>query len=1044
MQYTKLDQVSHILKRPDMYIGSLRPATEEHYITKEDNTMEMKSFLNSPALIRLFVEALSNATDHAIRHPECTSIKVSLNDEKITVWNNGPSIPIVKNEEGVYIPTMIFGEFLTSSNYDDTEDRMVVGRNGWGIKIVSCLSSLFEIEIVNPEQGLKFKQRWTNHLCAEKPNITKSSRKVGYVQVSWVPDFELFGVPTYSQDMIALIRRYVFDTAITSTAKLYLNNTVVPVKSLKQYAQCFPRPTNDLITFETDDCSVAVTTSSVEEQVSFVNGQQTSEGGKHVDAWRRTVLGPLASKIGLNIKEVRPFFRFIVVARLANPEFGNQNKTKLTHPTPKASITPQQISKMYKWDIVSDIRKLVLSKDNKKLTKISSRGVKTVKGLDHANKAGTKESRKCSLILCEGDSAKTFAVSGMDSGINGVKGRDYLGVFALRGKVLNTRKASNDSISNNREVTSIIQGIGLRIGVDYTVEENFNKLNYGTVILLADADCDGVHISSLIINMFHSLFPSLLERPEPYLVIMRTPLVKCTVKNKTTEFYSQLAFEHFRKRKNIKAKYYKGLGTSTRQEARASFGKKQLNLVYDNNAADCLYKIFGNNSQLRKDWLEDAKEQDLEVPETSVNHPLPISDYLNIEMIKFSLEDCKRSIPTLQDGLKVSQRKILYACFKRGLEYNKDSMKVAQLGGYIASVTQYHHGEQNLYETITKMAQDFIGSNNIPLLFPDGEFGSRICNGSDAASPRYIFTKLAKLTRTIFRSEDDPILEYLEEDGEQVEPRQFYPIIPMILVNGVTAGIGTGWSTSIPNYNPKDCIQWCLDRLYDKKSTVTLTPYYNDFKGTIEQEDNGRFTTRGILDGNVVRELPVGMSTDKFKEKLDKLIDEKKIRRYDNHSTCEEVLFTIKGDTTHLKLDSTINVNNIVLFNNFQSLHKYADIDELLEEFFEERLSMYVRRRSYQLKEYASKITRLVEKIEFIQQVVDGTVDLRRTDLNAHLSNRKTKDLLLVLPINQFSQNMIDKLLKELDTTRDLRKTLKETTAEGIWIRELHELSNSL
>lgn len=1045
--YQKLDQISHILKRPDMYVGSLRRANETHYLPNENDRMELKTFLNSPAIIRLFIEALSNATDHAIRYRDCNTIKIEVDKESglCSIWNNGPSIPITKNEEGTYIPTMIFGQFLTSSNYNDKEERMVVGRNGLGIKLANVFSSHFEVEVVNPEQGLKFNQVWKDHMKAEKPKITKCSRKTSYVQVKWIADFSLFHISSYSDEMIGLFKKYTYDAAVTSKAKIYWNGNVVPVKSLKQYAQCFPSPTQDILHIETKECNVVITTSNEEDQVSFVNGQQTSEGGKHVDSWRKSVLNPLAAKIGkeLKAKDLKPFFRFFVVANLPNPEFSDQNKIKLIHPTPKTAVTSQHINKMAKWEIVSEIQKLCNLKDNRKLSKMSSRGVKAIKGLDHANKAGTKDSKHCSLILCEGESAKTFAVSGIDSGIGSRKGRDWWGIYALRGKVLNTQKASNDSISKNREVSNIIQGLGLKFGVDYTLGENFYRLNYGSVVILTDADDDGIHIASLLINMFHNLFPSLLQRSPSFLTIMRTPIVKCSVQKKTYEFYSQLAFDTFRKGKNIKAKYYKGLGTSTRQEARATFGKKQLSLVLDKDAPDAIYKVFGSESQLRKDWLEDAKEQDLEIPEKSITHPLNISDYLDIEMIKFSLSDCKRSIPTLQDGLKVSQRKILYACFKRGLDYEKDSMKVAQLGGYVASITQYHHGEQNLYETIIKMAQDYIGSNNIPLLYPDGEFGSRLCNGSDAASPRYIYTKLAKLTRKIFRIEDDPILEYIEEDGEIVEPKTYYPIIPMTLVNGVTAGIGTGWSTSIPNFNPKDCIEWCLTKL-DERKTRQLEPWYKNFQGRIEKEGNGKYTTWGVVKDNQVIELPIGLSTDKFKEKLDKLIEDKKLKKYANHSTCEKVYFTISGDMKQIKLDSSININNVVLFNNFQALHKYSDIDEVLEEFFEERLSAYVRRRGYELKQLALKINGLQEKIEFIQDVVDGVIDLRRTDLKEYLRKYKTGDALSVLPINQFGQKTIDKMKRELTITQQERVALKKMTAEDIWKKELNELSKVL
>eukprot|EP00828_Plagiopyla_frontata_P035759 TRINITY_DN47367_c0_g1_i2.p2 TRINITY_DN47367_c0_g1~~TRINITY_DN47367_c0_g1_i2.p2 ORF type:complete len:190 (-),score=24.39 TRINITY_DN47367_c0_g1_i2:586-1155(-) len=168
-------------------------------------------------------------------------------------------------------------------------------------------------------------------------------------------------------------------------------------------------------------------------------------------------------------------------------------------------------------------------------------------------------------------------------------------------------------------------------------------------------------------------------------------------------------------------------------------------------------------------------------------------------MIVFSVSDNLRSIPCICDGFKPGQRKILYSCFLKRL---KSEIKVAQLSGYVSEKSAYHHGEVSLQQTIIGLAQRFVGSNNISLLDPNGQFGTRDVGGKDAASARYIFTNLSGIARKIFVEEDDHIVNYLEDDGERVEPEWYMPVIPMCLVNGAE-GIGTGWSTSIPNYNYK-------------------------------------------------------------------------------------------------------------------------------------------------------------------------------------------------------------------------------------------------
>merc|ERR1719453_892185 len=158
-----------------------------------------------------------------------------------------------------------------------------------------------------------------------------------------------------------------------------------------------------------------------------------------------------------------------------------------------------------------------------------------------------------------------------------------------------------------------------------------------------------------------------------------------------------------------------------------------------------------------------------------------------------------RSIPCVVDGLKPTQRKVVHCCFRRNL---KSDVKVAQLTGYISEHAAYHHGEVSLQGTIIGMAQKFVGSNNVNLLVPSGQFGTRLMGGKDHASSRYIYTRLAPWTRTFFHPDDDQILSYKVEEGQSIEPKHYVPVLPLVLLNGVE-GIGTGWSTSVPNYNPR-------------------------------------------------------------------------------------------------------------------------------------------------------------------------------------------------------------------------------------------------
>jgi DNA topoisomerase-2 len=314
---------------------------------------------------------------------------------------------------------------------------------------------------------------------------------------------------------------------------------------------------------------------------------------------------------------------------------------------------------------------------------------------------------------------------GIDVGAFGKKGRDWFGIYPLRGKILNVRNSTSSVIAKNREITDIIQALNIRYGVDYKKDENFDTLNYGKVMLLCDSDCDGLHISGLIINLFHSLFPTILERDSSFIINMKTPLVRIYMKNDEICFYSTEEYKKYileNPDNKGRVKYFKGLGTSSDKEVRNSFGKKVVQYIRDEKTDDNMNKVFHKKfSDQRKVWLEEYDPKyivDIDIPKMS------ISDFVDREMIKFSIDDCKRSIPNVIDGFKESHRKIIYASFLKNLKYSGKTMKVAQLSGFVAEKTNYHHGEQCLFDTITKLAHDFVGSNNIPLLYRDGQFGT--------------------------------------------------------------------------------------------------------------------------------------------------------------------------------------------------------------------------------------------------------------------------------------------------------------------------------
>lgn len=1118
--YQKINQHDHILKRPDLYVGSTRSRTVEEFVASQDYKIKKKPLKISPAMIRIFVEPLSNAIDNAARSRSSkhnpTKIKINIDKETgmTQVWNDGDYIPIEMHQtEKVYNHTLIFGNLLTSSNYDDSKDRYdISGRNGLGVKLTSIFSREFTVKGLDPHNKKTFKQTWGENMkVASKPVVRATKSEKPYTEVTWYPDFSQFKMSGYTDDIISLFRKYAIDTAMLTKLKVYFNNELIPVKSLVDYSQLYlSSPTNEILNIKTKDCDVVITTSENEDDtqtISFASGVHTSDGGTHVDAWCEAIFRPIVQKFNkgkkpqVNIKDVRQFFRVFVVATVKNPEFESQNKHRLESPSVTTCVNKKHLSTLFKWSVMDRIEDIIRAKELivLKKTERKRKGFTKIDGLDPANNAGGLHSSDCTLILCEGLSAKTYAVTGIDVGVFGKKGRDWFGIYPLRGKLLNTRNAKPASIAKNKVISDLIKALGVKHGVDYRKDNNFKTLRYGKIMILTDQDVDGLHISGLIQNFVHSLFPTLLQRSEPYIVSMQTLIARVMKKGGDLLFYDEDAYRRyvsaFKEKypdKKIKKKYYKGLGTNSNKDIKDTFGQKMISIVDDKNSLNSMTKVFHNkHADARKEWLANYDPSSIGLgwkTKCREHISLTISDFIDKELIKFSIDDCKRSIPNVLDGLKEGHRKIMYSVFLRNLKYTGKTLKVAQLSGYVAEHSGYHHGEQILYDTITKMAHDFPGSNNIPLLFRDGQFGTRLSNGKDAANARYIFTKMDALTRLIFRPEDDILLDRIEDDGDVVEPHFYIPILPMVLVNGVTAAIGTGWSCSIPCYNPLDIVksikEWLdMDGMVfvedengdgDICTLPELKPWYRGYTGDIKDDpSNHRYVSWGrvISEGSkrVVDELPIGMSTDSFKEKVEDLLESKMVKGMKNYSTANQVKFVltespngIKCNENTLKLYDYIHTSNMVLFTEEGKIRKFNNINEILDHFCHTRLEYYKKRKQHILKDLRFQITFMGNKKRFLQEVMtgklklyDGRVAREEKDIVADLVTRKydkkkgTADdegtetngynYLLRMQIRSFTKDNLNKLTSDLDSLIKKEDRVKRTSEKQMWLNDLDE-----
>lgn len=1115
-KYQKKSDREHVLDNPDTYTGSMEKTEYGTYIyNDETKTITYKELEIIPGLYKLFDEGAVNCRDHQVRQQQSVfmckpnAIPVShidfdiTADGTITMTNDGNGIDVAKHpEHDIWIPEMIFGHLRTSTNYDKTEKKIVGGKNGFGFKLVLIWSTWGRVETVDHVRHLKYVQEFSDNLSVIKPPVITKYRGKPYTTVTFKPDYKRLGEDGLSADMLALFKRRVYDIAAVTDKKVKVkfNGEVLPIKHFQQYIDLYigsKGETKRIYEEGNDRWEYAVCVAPKEEftQVSFVNGIFTSKGGKHVDYLLnqivRKLIAYIAKKKKVDVKSstIKEQIMLFVRCDIENPTFDSQTKDYVTTPYSKfgssCTVSDKFIEKIAKLGIMEAACALTEVKEKGLAKKTDGSKTKSVRGIPKlvdANDAGTAESQKCTLLLVEGDSAKAGVVSGLSK-----DDRNTIGVYPLRGKLMNIRGASLSSVANNNEINDIKQILGLESGKKYTVESAKKKLRYGRVLFLTDQDLDGTHIKGLCINMFDTEWRSLLSIPG-FVGFMNTPILKARKGSQELIFYNDGEYQEWKAEndsKGWKVKYYKGLGTSTAKEFKEYFEKKKV-VVFNNSGEECkdaIDMVFNKKrANDRKTWLEAYdRELYMDTDKAEVSY----KEFIGKEMIHFSKYDCDRSIPNLMDGLKTSQRKILYAAFKRNL---KNEIKVAQFSGYVSEHSGYHHGEQSLNGAIVNMAQNFVGSNNINALVPSGQFGTRLQGGSDSASERYIFTNLNPITRTIYRPEDDRVLRYLDDDGTYVEPDWYAPIIPMILVNG-SKGIGTGFSTDIPSFNPKKIIEYVKAKLENKNtSQIDIEPYYEGFKGEIKKIEDQRYLIKGaytITDTREVHitELPIGTWTDDYKEFLEKEISgetskkkKKKsstlIKDYVDMSTdrCVDITITFGAGVVeklvckaedyecnalekYLKLYTTQTITNMHMFDEKEKLKKFTSPKEIIDHYLGIRHNVYVERKKALLAELEKDALKLSNRARFIMENLDDSIDLRRKKNDVIVAELASRDYdviddddkynyLVKMPMNSVSEENVKKLLSEKDSKMTEVNLLKATTETQMWLNELNELED--
>jgi DNA topoisomerase-2 len=1053
MEYKKFTQREHVLERYGMYIGDITNKTSSEYLFHENNTILKDTLTYNSGILKIFDEILVNAIDQTVRDSTVTFIKVSIRDNTIEISNDG-NVPAIEihPEYQIYIPELIFGNLLTSSNYDDTQERLVGGLNGIGAKATNIFSSYFKVHI--EKEGQVYDQEFYNNMSdILKPIIHKHKTKKNMLSISFIPDFQRFGCNTLQDNQtVLLLKNRVYECACCTrkNVTIYLNDEKISIKDFTSYAKLF---SPHCVIQENERWQVAVFKSSgVFEGISFVNGIRTYQHGTHMDYIVNQIIKHLSDYLNKKNKNeatikssyIKDNLFVIINCKIVNPVFSSQSKEQLISKSSvfksQLDVSDSTIKKLIKLGITDNVLQLAelktFDKPKSKKTRL------LIPKLEDAIHAGTKHSQQCTLILCEGDSAKSMVMAGLS-----VVGRTTYGIFPLKGKLLNVQGVSTKKIMENEEIMNLCHILGLNL----QQREDKSKLRYGHVIFMTDQDSDGFHIKGLLLNFFRYFWMSDFFD----LCSILTPLVKC-IHTKSSmnniEFYDLKSYNTWKQAKNMKmykVKYLKGLGSNTRDDAKEIF-KQMKTMHYTNNTeddTDCLDLGFNKKkSDARKQWIMsfDSVNDDY-FTKNNVN----IREYMNNELIVYSIDNIKRSIPCIYDGLKVSQRKVLFAAFKRNLV---QELKVAQFSGYVSEQTAYHHGEMSLNQTIINMAQDYVGSNNINLLMPCGMFGTRLMNGNDFASPRYIFTCLSHITRSLYMPDDDKILTYLDDDGTSIEPEMYCPILPMILINGCV-GIATGFSTSIPCFNPLD-ISNNIKHLIHNEPMNDMIPWYRGFKGTIVMHKPNQWETQGILEQKsskewIIHELPIGISVEDYKTSLIKLEQEGHLT-FDNHSDDIMVKFVIKPKPslteTMLNLRSIIYATNMHLLDEKGHIKKYDTVSDILLDYYHKRLDYYITRKETILCNLQHQIAINENKKRFMHAVVNDTLIIfkrKLADIISEMKELNYNDIpsLLDMKIHLFSEDKLLELHHKIEELKHEVAVLTNTTIQELWLHDLNTIT---
>jgi DNA topoisomerase-2 len=1100
----KLAELYWILKRPDTFIGSKNKQQKdvfiiEKYSNKDRLSLQKRNF--SGGLVKIINEVIDNSVDHKINsytknkllNKPVTKIDITFNIKNgmISVFNDGVGIPTTKSKtikntetnEFKYIPECIFTELRTGTNFNDNGNRYVGGRNGVGASLTTIFSTKLQVITVN--SGIKYTQYFIKDyslgvekvkIVSSNPIIEKSNEK-DFTRVTFCPDYKYFN--SSSEEIFPIIKRRSYDIkyhfpnikSIFNKEEIKFNNYLEVLKDfdlknnnstkyISKINDDFPLPKWEIDIFPSDN-------TNGQTILSYVNGIHTIRNGSHVNYIIENILNKfkellpndiynIEKKDNENIlksRVIKKGISMILKTYISNPTFDSQSKESLSINKNMEEIyfSDKFIRKLLKNGFM-EYFKSKCTTEMLRLTK-DTQGSKrskdyNIKNYIKAEYAGTKYSEKCVLIITEGASA-TGPIKNARLVIE--KGEKTIGIFDSGGKPINPRGKLELKNLENKRFIDFRKVMGLDTRKKYL---NTSSLKYSRIMICTDMDHDGSHIKGLIINWISNYWPDLLKI-DGFITVFRTHCVKVFMNKKTIGFYSQKQFEKWQlENTNIKCrvKYYKGLGTSTSTEFKEYFkelDKNNVKLIKGDNTLNFLEMLFGKNADKRKDWI--LKNSNLK---TNFSYDLNIvkyEDMLNNDSLEHAVYNLKRMIPHIADGFKLGQRKLMATLLFLGNKIPKTTgMKTSVISAKTIELLNYHHGNTSMEGTASRMAQNFVGSNNLNLLYPMASFGDRNGGYKSFASPRYTFTRMEDICKYLFTKDDNDCLNINEEEGKKVEPEFYIPPVPLIVINGERAGIGSGWSSKLIPHNPISVINFIKDRIngVDIQKSQLIEPYYYGFKGSINKNPNKNgYIIQGcyIYNQNTrklnITELPVDEWLSEYEEWLNELLNLKIIDSWNPNSTDnkdpriekninyeiilsqEYVKKSIYKSSSYIseeekkkiqdkfeetkktkgkekgninifydiikdfRLRKTFSNNNIHLFGEDGKIKKYKNVYEIISDFMKIRIKYYNKRKQNLISKISKETKIISSKYKYIKCICEDVFEIKKISKEKCIEN---------------------------------------------------------